>query len=101
MSSNSNQAINAAYIKLWKEKNPKLVQLETDGAYLSFRNKKIDIQNIYMQDILRNPNIFYHMTSIDSSQLFQIIYVHVYSIFLKERELEEKVRRYNSYEYTN
>lgn len=101
MSSYDNSQINAAYIAFWKQKNPKLHDLETDGYYLKYGNALLKINEIYMQDILRNSNIFYSIDSIDSANLFKIIKVHTYSIKLKELELQEKVRRYNEYEYTN
>ena len=93
-----NSKINVAYITSWKESNPNLLDIKTDGHYLFYKNKKIDIQDIYMQDILRNPNIFYNMMHITSEDLFKIIKVHVYSIKIKEKELEEKLRRYKAYE---
>ncbi len=99
MGSNNNYEINAAYVASWKEKNPKLKDIETDGHYLNYHGEKIDISNVYMQDILRNPNIFYGMDTMESDDLIKIIKVHIYSILLKEKELEEKVRRYNEYEY--
>lgn len=99
MSGNKNEDINAAYIAFWKQKNPKLKDIQTDGRVLTYRDEKIDITNIYMQDILKNPNIFYSIDTMESQTLIDIIKVHVYSIMIKEKELEEKVRRYNSYEY--
>lgn len=97
MGSNNNYRINAAYVASWKQKNPKLQDIETDGHYLIYKNKKIDISNIYMQDVLKNPNIFNSMEVIDSETLIRIIEVHIYSMLIKEKELEEKVRRYNEY----
>lgn len=99
MSGNSNKDINAAYIAFWKQKNPKFTDIETDGKVLTYHNEKIDISNVYMQDILKNPNIFYSIDTMNSETLVDIIKVHIYSILLKEKELEEKVRRYNEYEY--
>ncbi len=101
MSSYDNSQINAAYIAFWKQKNSKLNDLETDGYILKYKNEQLRISEIYMQDILRNPNIFYNMDIIEGSDLFKIIKVHTYAMQLKELELEEKVRRYNEYEYTN
>lgn len=98
MSGNKNEDINAAYIAFWKQKNPKLNDIETDGKTLSYHNEKIDITDIYMQDILKNPNIFYSIDTMESKTLVDIIKVHVYAILIKEKELEEKVRRYNEYE---
>lgn len=97
MGSNNNYRINAAYVASWKQKNPKLQDIETDGHYLIYKDKKIDISNIYMQDVLKNPNIFNSIEVIDSETLIRIIEVHIYSMRIKEKELEEKVRRYNEY----
>ena len=101
MSSYDNSQINAAYIAFWKQKNPKLHDLETNGYLLKYKNEQLIISEIYMQDILKNPNIFYSIDTIESDDLFKIIKVHTLSMYLKELELEEKVRRYNEYEYTN
>lgn len=98
MSSNNNDQINAAYVASWKEKNPKLNDIETNGHFLIYKNEKIDISNIYMQDILKNPNIFYSIDTIESKDLFKIIKTHIYSVLSKEKSLEEKVRRYQEYE---
>ncbi len=98
MSGNKKEDINAAYIAFWKEKNPKLKDIETDGKILSYHNEKINITDVYMQDILRNPNIFYSIDTMESRTLVDIIKVHIYAILLKEKELEEKVRRYQEYD---
>lgn len=100
MSGNNNISVNAAYISTWKQKNPKLFDIYTNGHYLVYKNQKVDISNIYMQDILRNPHIFYHIDSIESELLFKIIQVHTYSMLIKEKQLKEKVRRYSEYGYT-
>lgn len=99
MSSYSNEKINAAYVASWKEKNPKLVELETNGKYLIYRDKKIEIQDIYMQDILINPNTFNSIPIIEAEDLFNLIKLHVYAIQIKEKELQKKVRRMKQYEY--
>lgn len=99
MSGNSNKEINAAYVASWKEKNPKLLELETDGKYLKYKEEKIDIQDIYMQDVLINPHLFNNISYIEADILFNIIKLHVYAIQVKEKELEEKVRRMKEYEY--
>ncbi len=99
MSGNNNKDINAAYIAFWKSKNPKLNDIETNGKVLTYHNEKINITDIYMQDILRNPNIFYSIDTMESKTLVDIIKVHIFAILLKEKELEEKVRRYQEYEY--
>lgn len=99
MSGNSNKEINAAYVASWKEKNPKLFEFETDGKYLKYKEEKIDIRNIYMQDVLINPNLFNSIPYIEADVLFNIIKLHVYAIQVKEKELEEKVRRMKEYEY--
>lgn len=91
----SNKDINAAYIALWKSKNKNLVDIDTDGEYLIYQNEKIDIREIYMQDILRNPTIFASINQISSNKLIQIIKTHLEAIKIKNIELEEKVRRYN------
>ncbi len=98
MGSNDNYKINAAYVALWKSKNPKLKDIECDGHYIAFGGEKLDISDVYMQDILQNPNIFYSIDNIDSKDLFKIIKTHSYAIHVKEKELEEKVRRYKEYE---
>ncbi len=94
----SNKYINAAYVASWKEKNPKLHDLETDGNFLIYNNEKLDIRNIYMQDILINPNIFYGIINMESKDLFNIIKLHTCAIKIKEKELMEKVRRIKEYE---
>lgn len=99
MSGNSNKEINAAYVASWKEKNPKLFALETDGKYLKYKDEKIDIREIYMQDVLINPNLFHSISYIEAEVLFNIIKLHAYAIQVKERELEEKVRRMKEYDY--
>lgn len=98
MSSKQND-INAAYVASWKEKNPKLKELEIDGKYLKYLKQKVNIQNIYMQDILINPYIYHSIPNIEAQRLFNIIKLHVLSIKMKEKNLEEKVRRLKEYEY--
>lgn len=100
MGSENNYKINAAYVASWKSRNPELKKLDTDGRFLNYENEQLDINNIYMQDILKNPNIFHSIDTIPCDILFKIIEVHIYSILIKEKELKEKVRRYNEYEYT-
>lgn len=99
MSGNSNEKINAAYVALWKEKNPKLKEMKTDGHFLICKNEKLDIHDVYMQDILLNPNTFYGIETMEENDLFQLIKLHVYATKMKERELEEKTRRLKEYEY--
>jgi hypothetical protein len=99
MSGNNNYQINAAYVANWQKLNPKLATLKTDGRYLEYEDKKIDISNIYMQDILSNSNLFYSINEIDAKTLFDVIKIHVEAIKIKEKELNEKVRRFNEYEY--
>ena len=99
MSGNNNIEINAAYVASWKEKNPKLFDIKTDGHFLTYQNQKIDISEIYMQDILMNPNTFHSIFSMEAKDLFNIIELHVYAIQMKEKELENKVRRMKEYEY--
>ena len=98
MSGYSNEKINAAYVASWKEKNPKLFELETDGKYLKYKEEKIDIQEIYMQDILYNPNTFNAIPYIEAEDLFELIKLHTYAIQVKEKELTEKARRLKEYE---
>ncbi len=100
MSGSNNSQINAAYVASWQQKNPKLFEIKTDGHYLTYKNEKIDISDIYMQDILRSPNIFYSIENMECEDLFKIIKVHVYSMLIKEKQLKEKVRRYREYEFT-
>jgi len=98
MGGNDILQINAAYVASWKKVNPKLHDLDTDGRYLYYKDEKIDISDIYMQDILNNPNLFYSIDNIESKDLFNIIMIHVSAIKIKEKELKEKVRRLNNYE---
>jgi hypothetical protein len=100
MSGNNIIQINAAYVASWKKMNPKLNALKTDGHYLEYNNEKIDISEIYMQDILSNPNLYYSISSIEANDLFNIIKIHVEAMKIKEKELAEKVRRANAYEYS-
>lgn len=101
MSGNNNFQVNAAYVAYWKQSNPKLFDLKTDGRYLYYQNEKLDISEIYMQDLLNNPNLFYNINTLESQDLFNIIKIHVTAIQMKERELENKVRRLNEYEFAN
>lgn len=98
MSGNDNFQINVAYVASWKQVNPKLFDLKTDGRYLYYKDEKLDISDIYMQDILNNPNLFYSMDNIESNDLFNIIKIHVNAIKIKEKELKEKVRRMKEYD---
>ena len=77
------------------------MDLETNGYYLHYQNEKLDISEVYIQDLLANPNLFYSIDNIDSQVLFRVIEIHVNAIKIKERELENKVRRLNEYEYSN
>ena len=99
MGGNDNSKVNAAYVASWKQANPKLFDLKTDGNFLYYYDEKLDIRGIYMQDLLRNSNLFYSMNSIEADDLFNLIKIHVYAIKIKETELKEKVRRLNEYEY--
>lgn len=101
MGGNNNFQINAAYVASWKQVNPKLYEIKTDGRYLYYQNEKLDISDIYMQDILSNPNLFYSMDTIEGQDLFNIIKIHVNAIKIKEKELEDKVRRLSEYEFSN
>jgi hypothetical protein len=100
MSGNNVIQTNAAYVANWKERNPKLSDLKTDGRYLEYNNERIDISEIYMQDILSNPNLYYSINYINSNDLFNIIKIHVQAMKIKERELERKVRRAKEYGIT-
>ena len=93
MGSNDISQVNAAYIASWKQLNPKLRDLETDGYFLKYLNEEIDIREIYMQDILNNSNLFYSLDSIEEQDLFNIIRINV------EEQLKNKMRRFQSYEY--
>ncbi len=99
MSSNENEKRNAAYVALWKEKNPKLAEIKIEGNFLLYQNEKIDLKNIYMQDILINPNTFKAIETIEASDLFTLIKLHSYAIQVKEKYLIEKMRRFKEYEY--
>lgn len=101
MSSTDNFQINAAYVASWKQVNPKLCNIKIDGKYLYYLNEKLNISNIYMQDILSNPNLYYSIDTIEEKDLFNIIKIHVNAIELKEKELEEKVRRLSEYGISN
>lgn len=98
MGSNSNSDINAAYVASWQEKNPLLKDLKINGTSLSYKDETIDIKNIYMQDILMNPNIFNNIYKMDSKVLFDLIKLHTWAMKIKERDLENKVRRLKTYE---
>lgn len=100
MSGNNNIQINAAYVASWKTKNLKLLELKTDGHFLTYQNKKIDISEIYMQDILMNSNTFNFIYSMEAKDLFRIIELHTHAIQMKEKELENKVRKIKEYEST-
>ena len=100
MSSTSIESINAAYVASWKEKNPNLLPLQTDGHYLLYQNQKIDISEIYMQDLLLNPILFQNINTIGANDLFEIIKLHINAIKIKERELKNKTRRLKNYEST-
>lgn len=99
MSSNENKKINAAYVALWKQKNPKLSEINIEGNFLLYQNEKINIENIYMQDILINPNTFKVLETIEAKDLFTLIKLHAYAIQIKEKYLIEKMRRFKEYEY--
>lgn len=99
MGSNSNIDINAAYVATWKAKNPNLFDLNVKDHFLIYQNEKIDISEIYMQDILINPNLFQSIYFIESKDLFTIIKLHIDAIKIKERTLKEKVRRRKEYDY--
>ena len=98
MSSTENINTNAAYVASWKQINPKLTDLKMEGVYLYYQNEKLDIRNIYMQDLFSNPNLFHSIQFIDAYQLFQIIKIHVYAIKIKEYMLEQTQRRWQEYE---
>ncbi len=98
MSGYNNQKINAAYINAWQQNNPKLLELKTDGETLKFNNETINISNVYMQDLLINPNLFYNIASISSKVLFEIIKTHTIALKIKELTMLEKVRSWNKYE---
>ena len=100
MSGNSNNNVNAAYVALWKSKNKNLVDIDTDGDYLFYNKEKIDIRDVYMQDILRNSTISTAIHQMDSPTFVQIIKMHKTALDMKKIELEEKVRRYNMSEKT-
>ena len=97
MSGTTNEKINAAYVASWKDKNPQLSSLQTDGHYLTYQNQKIDISDIYMQDILLNPILFQNMSHINADTLFNVIRLHVDTIKMKERDLRNKARRLLNY----
>ncbi len=101
MSGSDNFQINAAYVASWKQENPKLFDMHTDGHYLYYKNQKLDISDIYMQDLLNNPTLFRNLSSIEGQDLFNVISIHVNAIKIKEKELQNKVRRLNEYEYSN
>lgn len=98
MSGMNNSKINAAYVATWQQNNPQLLELKTDGSYLYYQNEKLNIQDIYMQDILSNPNVYQSINKITARDLFNIIKLHAYAIKIKEIDL---IRRMKIYEPTN
>lgn len=99
MSGINNAKINAAYVASWKEKNPKLSVLEIEGHYLKCYQEKIDLREIYMQDILINPYLYQEIATIEPQKLLTIIKLHVYAMEVKEKTLFNKVRRMKEYGY--
>ncbi len=97
MSGNNNISVNAAYVASWKEKNPLLFELKTDGKYLTYQNQTIDISTIYIQDLLFNSNLLNSIPFIEGKELFDVIKLHTEAIKIKEMELEEKTRRLQAY----
>lgn len=93
MSSFDNSKINAAYVASWKQANKKLEELKTDGKTLYYQDKTLNIQDIYMQDLFSNSNLFYSMNTIGPNDLFNIITIHTIAVKIKEQDLENKVRR--------
>ena len=94
---NSNQNINVAYVTSWKERNPQFSLLQTDGHYLMYQNQKIDIRDIYMQDILLNPILFQNIYQLKAQELFDVIRLHVDAMKMKEKDLANKTRRLQEY----
>ena len=97
MSSFSNSQINAAYIAYWQQINPKLNVLKTDGKSLTYQNETINIQGLYMQDLLRNSHLYHRLNSILPEDLFNIIRIHTMTKEIKEQILESKARRFEEY----
>lgn len=93
MSGIDNKKINAAYVASWKEKNPKLADIKIEGNFLVYQNEKVDISEIYMQDILLNPYTFHSITTMEAKDLFTVIKLHVEARQMKEKSLVNKVRR--------
>lgn len=99
MSGKSNIDINAAYVASWQEKNPLLKDISLENNILSYKNEKINIEDIYMQDILMNANTFNSIYKIDGKVLFDLIKLHTFAIKIKERDLKIKLRRLKEYGY--
>lgn len=95
MSSMDNVKINAAYVATWQMNNPQLLKFKTDGKYLYYQDEKLDISNVYMQDLFRNSNLFYNINTISAQDLFNIIKLHTLAIEINERKLNIKVRSMN------
>lgn len=93
MHSSDISKINAAYVATWQQNNPKLLDIKTDGKYLYYQKESIDIEDIYMQDLFSNSELFYRMNTISAKDLFCIIKVHVYATKIKESKLNANVRR--------
>ncbi len=98
MSSRENAKTNAAYIAYWQQLNPKLLALSTDGCILHYEQESLDISDIYMQDILRNANLYGSIPTIEAKDLFAIIKIYVITMKIKEEEHRQKLRRLEEYE---
>ncbi len=83
---NSNVRANIAYIEYFKTLNPKLREINCDGNYLQYNNKKVDISQIYMQDILANNALYQAIRDIEAIDLVNLIELHVYAVQVKERK---------------
>ena len=82
---NSNVRANIAYIEYFKSLNPNLKEIICNGNYLVYNNEKIDISNVYMQDILANNTLFQSIRNITAFDLVNLIKMHIYAVKVIEK----------------
>lgn len=95
MDLSNNLIANIAYIEHFKANNPKLNELKCSGKYLEYLGERIDISDIYIQDVLTNRNLFESLKDIDANELFIIIKLHCEAIQIKEQGLINKIGELN------
>ena len=91
MEFNENIFANVAYIEHIKSHNPKLKDIKCSGKYLEYLNEKIDISEIYIQDILTNKMLFDSLGTIEAEDFLTIIKLHIGAIKIKEKEFIYKM----------